>query len=222
MNPVFGSNESSDLSSEDEEREVAKSVSELERMLTAMLSVNNVRRVPNNLRRVSIASENDVVTSPIYNLSDARDMTPFRPCARIAGRPRQTDTVEWVANTTAAVNQQLREINDLSDFLEESPVRGGIARLQQAHQTLKTKIARREAAVLLLKSEESEAVARGTYWRAKSVKEAALSRAWIAKWLEPAPILQPELMDDCDVEVLLCEGREAMAAADVLLNLNMS
>ena len=58
MNPVFGSNESSDLSSEDEEREVAKSVSELERMLTAMLSVNNVRRVPNNLRRVSIASEN--------------------------------------------------------------------------------------------------------------------------------------------------------------------
>ena len=149
-------------------------------------------------------------------------MTPFRPCARIAGRPRQTDTVEWVANTTAAVNQQLREINDLSDFLEESPVRGGIARLQQAHQTLQTKIARREAAVLLLKSEESEAVARGTYWRAKSVKEAALSRAWIAKWLEPAPILQPELMDDCDVEVLLCEGREAMAAADVLLNLNMS
>jgi len=98
--------------------------------------------------------------------------------------------VERVATTTAAVNQQLREINNLSDFLEGTPVRGGMARLQQAHQTLQTNIGAREAAALLLRSEESEAVARETYWKAKSIKEAALSRALIARWLEP--VTDPE------------------------------
>ena len=96
MDTEIGSIGSTEFSSDDEKRDLAFRISGLEEMLTATLGVceNNIKRVPNNIRRVSVSSADDAVSLPKCNKTIVHAIPPYRPCAKVAGRPRQTDTVE--------------------------------------------------------------------------------------------------------------------------------
>lgn len=192
MNPATGLDDSIDVSSNEDDKEFAKSISVLERMLTESLGAvdtKNVFSAPRNQRRVSFASGIDDVNIAFIQADGLLNLkpSPHRPCANVAGRSRKTDTLEKVSSAVGRVHHQQREIHVLTNALAEMPIGGNTAILQQAYTTLQERKNERDAILVVLQDEEEAAVSRGMYWKTKRTEQAAQSETWIKRWLEPNP-----------------------------------